>query len=151
MDNNSIAHTKWNCTYHIVFIPKYRKKVFYGQMRKDLVEIIRKLCEMKTVELIKGAACVDHVHLYLGIPPKLNISNVVAYIKGKSALMIYDRHPEIKARWGRTASLGTRLLCRNRREYQRRSYQALHLKARRKRQVREVSKTNKRKSRHRRL
>ncbi len=87
MDNNSIAHTKWNCTYHIVFIPKYRKKVFYGQMRKDLVEIIRKLCEMKTVELIKGAACVDHVHLYLGIPPKLNISNVVAYIKGKSALL----------------------------------------------------------------
>ena len=86
MDNNSIAHTKWNCTYHIVFIPKYRKKVFYGQMRKDLVEIIRKLCEMKTVELIKGAACVDHVHLYLGIPPKLNISDVVAYIKGKSAL-----------------------------------------------------------------
>lgn len=83
MDNNSIAHTKWNCTYHIVFIPKYRKKVFYGQMRKDLVEIIRKLCEMKTVELIKGAACVDPVHLYLGIPPKLNISNVVAYIKGK--------------------------------------------------------------------
>ena len=100
MDNNSIAHTKWNCTYHIVFIPKYRKKVFYGQMRKDLVEIIRKLCEMKKVELIKGAACVDHVHLYLGIPPKLNISDVVAYIKGKSALMIYDRHPEIKARWG---------------------------------------------------
>ena len=63
MDNNSIAHTKWNCTYHIVFIPKYRKKVFYGQMRKDLVEIIRKLCEMKKVELIKGVACVDHVHL----------------------------------------------------------------------------------------
>ena len=86
MDNNSIAHTKWNCTYHIVFIPKYRKKVFYGQMRKDLVEIIRKLCEMKKVELIKGAACVDHVHLYLGIPPKLNISDVVAYIKGKHAL-----------------------------------------------------------------
>ena len=92
MDNNSIAHTKWNCTYHIVSIPKYRKKVFYGQMRKDLVEIIRKLCEMKKVELIKEAACVDHVHLYLGIPPKLNISDVVAYIKGKSALMIYDRH-----------------------------------------------------------
>lgn len=157
MDNNSIAHTKWNCTYHIVFIPKYRKKVFYGQMRKDLVEIIRKLCEMKTVELIKGAACVDHVHLYLGIPPKLNISNVVAYIKRSSLYQrekcVNDIRPTSrdKSQMGRTASLGTRLLCRNRREYQRRSYQALHLRARRKRQVREVSKTNKRKSRHRRL
>lgn len=116
-------------------------------MRKDLVEIIRKLCEMKTVELIKGAACVDHVHLYLGIPPKLNISNVVAYIKGKSALMIYDRlrpTSRDKSQMGRTASLGTRLLCRNRREYQRRSYQALHLRARRKRQVREVRRISER-------
>lgn len=132
MDNNSIAHTKWNCTYHIVFIPKYRKKVFYGQMRKDLVEIIRKLCEMKKVELIKGAACVDHVHLYLGIPPKLNISDVVAYIKEKCVNDIRPASRD-KSQMGRTASLGTRLLCRNRREYQRRSYQALHLRARRKR------------------
>ena len=100
MDNNSISHTKWNCTYHIVFVPKYRRKTFYGQVRKDLVVIIRKLCEMKGVELINGAVCVDHVHLYVAIPPKLSISDVVAYIKGKSALMVYDRHPEVKAGWG---------------------------------------------------
>ena len=100
MDNNSISHTKWNCTYHIVFVPKYRRKTFYGQVRKDLVVIIRKLCEMKGVELINGAVCIDHVHLYVAIPPKLSISDVVAYIKGKSALMVYDRHPEVKAGWG---------------------------------------------------
>lgn len=100
MDNNSISHTKWNCTYHIVFVPKYRRKTFYGQVRKDLVVIIRKLCEMKGVELINGAVCIDHVHLYVAIPPKLSISDVVAYIKGKSALMVYDRHPKVKAGWG---------------------------------------------------
>ena len=100
MDNNSISHTKWNCTYHIVFVPKYRRKTYYGQVRKDLVVIIRKLCEMKGVELINGAVCVDHVHLYVAIPPKLSISDVVAYIKGKSALMVYNRHPEVKAGWG---------------------------------------------------
>ena len=100
MDNNSISHTKWNCTYHIVFVPKYRRKTFYGQVRKDSVVIIRKLCEMKGVELINGAVCIDHVHLYVAIPPKLSISDVVAYIKGKSALMVYDRHPEVKAGWG---------------------------------------------------
>ena len=100
MDNNSISHTKWNCTYHIVFVPKYRRKTFYGQVRKDLVVIIRKLCEMKGVELINGAVCVDHVHLYVAIPPKLSISDVVVYIKGKSALMVYNRHPEVKAGWG---------------------------------------------------
>ena len=100
MDNNSISHTKWNCTYHIVFVPKYRRKTFYGQVRKDLVVIIRKLCEMKGVELINGAVCIDHVHLYVAIPTKLSISDVVAYIKGKSALMVYDRHPEVKAGWG---------------------------------------------------
>ena len=100
MDNNSISHTKWNCTYHIVFVPKYRRKTFYGQVRKDLVVIIRKLCEMKGVELINDAVCIDHVHLYVAIPPKLSISDVVAYIKGKSALMVYDRHPEVKAGWG---------------------------------------------------
>jgi putative transposase len=100
MDNKSIAHTRWNCTYHIVFIPKYRRKIMYGETRKDIVEIIKKLCEMKQVTLIKGSVCKDHIHMYLGIPPKLSISEVMAYIKGKSALMLFDRHPEYRQKLG---------------------------------------------------
>ena len=87
MDNQSIQHTRWNCTYHIVFIPKYRRKIMYGANKKDLVEIIPKLCEMKGISLIEGKVCKDHVHMYVAIPPKLCVSEVVAYLKGKSALM----------------------------------------------------------------
>lgn len=100
MDSKSIAHTKWNCTYHIVFIPKYRRRIMYGETRKDVVEILKKLCEMKQVTLIKGSVCKDHVHMYLGIPPKLSVSETMAYLKGKSALMLFDRHPEYRHRWG---------------------------------------------------
>ena len=71
MDNQSITHTRWNCTYHIVFIPKFRRKIMYGETKKDLVEIIKKLCEMKQVQLIDGKVCVDHVHMYVAIPPKM--------------------------------------------------------------------------------
>lgn len=74
MDNQSISHTTWNCTYHIVFIPKYRKKILFGKVRKDVGEILRKLCEMKGVELIEGATRPDHVHMYVAIPPKLSSS-----------------------------------------------------------------------------
>jgi len=95
MDNNSLAHTKWNCIYHIVFIPKYRRKVIYGSVKRDIQEIIRKLCEYKKVEIVEGAMCPDHVHLCLKIPPKYSVSEFMGYLKGKSALMIYDRHPEI--------------------------------------------------------
>ena len=95
MDNQSISHTTWNCTYHIVFIPKYRKKVLFGQVRKDAGEILRKLCEMKGVELIEGATKADHVHMCVSIPPKLSVSEFVGYLKGKSALMVYDRHPSL--------------------------------------------------------
>ena len=94
MDNQSISHTTWNCTYHIVFIPKYRKKILFGKVRKDVGEILRKLCEMKGVELIEGATRPDHVHMYVAIPPKLSVAEFVGYLKGKSALMVYDRHPE---------------------------------------------------------
>ena len=87
MDNQSIQHTRWNCTYHIVFIPKYRRRIMYGTNRKDLVEIIPKLCEMKGVTLIEGKVCKDHIHMYVGIPPKLSVSEFMSYLKGKSALM----------------------------------------------------------------
>ena len=100
MDNKSIAHTRWNCTYHIVFIPKYRRKIMYGELKKDIVEIIKKLCEMKQVELIDGRVCRDHIHMYVAIAPKLSVSEFMSYLKGKSALMIFDRHPEYRAKWG---------------------------------------------------
>ncbi|MBQ2488035.1 MAG: IS200/IS605 family transposase [Ruminococcus sp.] len=102
MDSNSLAHTKWKCQYHIVFIPKYRKKVLYGKVRDDVREVIRTLCKYKNVEIIEGAVCIDHVHLCLSIPPKMSISEFMGYLKGKSALMIYDRHPELENKWDRS-------------------------------------------------
>ena len=100
MDNKSIQHTRWNCTYHIVFIPKYRKKMLYGANKRDLSEILPKLCEMKGVNVIEGKVCIDHIHMYVAIPPKLSVSDFMSYLKGKSALMFYDRHPEIRTKWG---------------------------------------------------
>ncbi len=100
MDNQSIAHTRWNCTYHIVFIPKYRRKVMYGEVKRDIAEILKKLCEMKQIQLIEGKVCKDPVHMYVAIPPKLSVSEVMSYIKGKSSLMIFDRHPEFRQGWG---------------------------------------------------
>ena len=101
MDNNSLSHTMWNCQYHIVFIPKYRKKVMYGKVREDMREILRTLCQYKKVEIIEGAVCIDHVHMLVSIPPKLSVSEFVGYLKGKSALMIHDRHPEMTNKWNR--------------------------------------------------
>jgi len=101
MDNSSLSHTKWNCTYHVVFIPKYRRKVMYGELRKDIREIIKKLCEYKGVEIVEGSVCVDHIHLCVKIPPKLSVSEFMGYLKGKSALMIFDRHPEFRQKGNR--------------------------------------------------
>ena len=98
MDNQSIQHTRWNCTYHIVFIPKYRRKIMYGETKRDLRDILKKLCEMKGVQIIEGKICVDHVHMYVAIPPKLAVSEFMSYLKGKSTLMLFDRHPEYRAR-----------------------------------------------------
>ena len=92
MDNRSLSHTRWKCQYHIVFIPKYRKKALYGKVREDVREILITLCKYKNVDIIAGAVCTDHVHLSVAIPPKLSISNFMGYLKGKSTLMIYDRH-----------------------------------------------------------
>ena len=99
MDNESLSHTKYRCQYHVVFIPKYRKKVLYGQLRNDVREIIKMLCKYKGVEIISGAVCVDHVHLSVSIPPKISLSNFMGYLKGKSTLMIYDRHSELQSKW----------------------------------------------------
>ena len=94
-DENSLSHTRWKCQYHIVFIPKYRRKVQYGKEKADIREILRTLCRYKKVEIIEGAVCAAHVHLCLSIPPKIMISQYVGYLKGKSALMVYDRHLEL--------------------------------------------------------
>jgi putative transposase len=100
MDSNSLSHTKWECKYHIVFIPKYRRKTMYDEKRDVIREILRKLCEYKQVEIIEGAVCPDHIHLCLKIPPKLSVSDFMGYLKGKSALMFFDRFPE-KQRYDR--------------------------------------------------
>ena len=97
----SISHTRWNCTYHIVFIPKYRRKAMYGQYRKDMGQILRKICEMNEVTLIEGKVCLDHVHMYVLIPPKMSVSKFVGTLKGKSALMFFDMHPELKDKYNR--------------------------------------------------
>ena len=96
MDNKSLSHTRWKCQYHIVFIPKYRKKVLYGRIRRDVREIIATLCQYKNVEIIAGAVCIDHVHLSVAIPPKLRVSDFMGYLKGKSALLIFQKWGNMK-------------------------------------------------------
>ena len=93
---NSLAHTKWNCKYHIVFAPKYRREVFYAEKREDIREIIRTLCQWKGVEIIEGEVCPDHIHLLLSIPPKLSVSGFMGYLKGKSSLMIFQKYGNMK-------------------------------------------------------
>ena len=92
---------RWKCQYHIVFIPKYRKKKLFGQLKLDVREILSTLCKYKGVEIIEGAVCADHVHMCVSIPPKISISNFMGYLKGKSTLMIYDRHPEQQSKWNK--------------------------------------------------
>ena len=99
MDSKTLSHTKWKCQYHIVFIPKYRKKILFGQLKQDVREIISTLCKYKDVEIISGAVCSDHVHLSVSIPPKMSISSFMGYLKGKSTLMLYDRHPKLQSKW----------------------------------------------------
>ena len=99
-DNQSLSHTKWNCKYHIVFAPKYRRQAIYGKVREDIGKILRQLCELKNVELIEGELCRDHVHLLVSIPLSLSVSQFVGYLKGKSSLMIFDRHANLKYKYG---------------------------------------------------
>ena len=100
MDNNSLAHTKWNCKYHIVFTPKYRRQVIYKKITADIGQIIRTLCARKGIEIIEAAALPDHIHLYVTIPPKYSVSEIMGYLKGKSSLMIFDRHANLKYKYG---------------------------------------------------
>ena len=99
-DVNSLAHSKWNCKYHIVFAPKYRRQEIYGQIYKDIGQILRKLCEQKKVEIIEAEACKDHIHMLVCIPPSMSVSSFVGFLKGKSSLMIFDRHANLKYKYG---------------------------------------------------
>ena len=97
---DSLAHTRWNCKYHIVFAPKYRRQAIYGQIRADIGSILRKLCEYKGVEIIEAETCPDHIHMLVSIPPKYSVSQFMGYLKGKSSLMIFDRHANLKYKYG---------------------------------------------------
>ena len=99
-DIESLQHTTWRCQYHVVFAPKYRRMAIYGQIRKDIGQILRKLCEQKGVEIIEAQACPDHIHMLLSIPPKYSVSQIMGYLKGKSSLMIFDRHANLKYKYG---------------------------------------------------
>lgn len=98
-DNQSLAHTKWNCKYHIVFAPKYRRKVFFGQKRFEIGDIIRELCRWKGVELLSAEACPDHIHILVAIPPKMSVSSFMGFLKGKSSLMIYEKWGNMKFKY----------------------------------------------------
>lgn len=95
------AHSSYRCEYHIVFGPKYRRKEIYGKLRKDIGEILRKLCEEKGVEIIEAKACPDHIHMLVSIPPHLSVAQFMGFLKSKSALMIFDRHANLKYKYGR--------------------------------------------------
>ena len=99
-DTNSLSHTKWNCKYHIVFCPKYRRQEIYGKIKEDIGKILRKLCEAKGVEIIEAEACPDHIHMLVAIPPHLSVAQFMGYLKGKSSLMIFDRHASLKYKYG---------------------------------------------------
>ena len=99
-DIESLQHTTWRCQYHVVFAPKCRRMVIYGQIKKDIGQILRKLCEQKGVEIIEAQAWPDHIHMLLSIPPKYSVSKIMGYLKGKSSLMIFDRHANLKYKYG---------------------------------------------------
>ena len=100
MDVNSLAHTKWNCKYHVVFAPKFRRKIIYNELRQDIGKIIRMLCNRKGITIIEAELCPDHIHMLIGIPPKMSVAGAIGYIKGKSTLLIFDRHADMKYKYG---------------------------------------------------
>ena len=99
-DNNSLSHTSWNCKYHIVFAPKYRRAVIWGKIRTDIGKMLRLLCDRKGITILEAEMCKDHVHMLIQIPPKYSVSEIVGYLKGKSSLMIFDRHAHLKYKYG---------------------------------------------------
>ena len=99
-DVKSLSHSKWRCKYHIVFAPKYRRQVIYGKMKAEIGKILRELCERKGIEIIAAECCPDHIHMLIRIPPKYSVSEIVGYLKGKSSLIIFDRHANLKYKYG---------------------------------------------------
>ena len=100
LDTNSLAHTQWECKYHIVFAPKYRRQIIYGKIKQDIGQMSRKLCEYKGVEIIEAEACKDHIHMLVSLPPKYSVSQFMGYLKGKSSLMIFEKYANLKYKYG---------------------------------------------------
>ena len=100
MDTENLAHTKWNCKYHIVFAPKFRRQIIYGRLKTEIGKILRTLCERKEIEILEANLCADHVHMLIAIPPKYSVSQIMGYLKGKSSLMIFDRFTHMKYKYG---------------------------------------------------
>lgn len=100
MAKNTLSHTTWECKYHIVFAPKFRRQIIYGKLKADIAHIISTLCKRKGVEIIQAEACTDHIHMLVRIPPNISVSDFMGYLKGKSALMIFDRHANLKYKYG---------------------------------------------------
>lgn len=100
MDKNTLAHTTWECKYHIIFAAKYRRQVIYGKIKQDIGKMLRELCDRKGIEIIEAECCKDHIHMLVRIPPKYSVSEIVGYLKGKSSLMIFDRFANLKYKYG---------------------------------------------------
>ena len=100
LDTNSLAHTQWECKYHIVFAPKYRRQIIYGKIKQDIGQMLRKLCEYKGVEIIEAEACEDHIHMLVSISPKYSVSQIMGYLQGKSSLMIFEKYANMKYKYG---------------------------------------------------
>ena len=100
MDKNTLSHTRWECKYHIVFAPEYRRQVIYGKIHEDIYEILTSLCKRKGVEIIEAEWCPDHIHMFVRIPPSISVSSFMGYLKGKSSLMIFERHANLKYKYG---------------------------------------------------
>ncbi len=100
MDMNSLAHTKWECKYHLVFAPKYRRQIIYGKIKADVAQILSTLCKRKGIEIIEAECSKDHVHMLVRIPPKYSVSEIMGYLKGKSSLMIFEKHANLKYKYG---------------------------------------------------
>ena len=99
-DINSLAHTSWECKYHIVFAPKYRRQAIYGEIKMEIGAMLRELCRREEVEIIEAEACKDHIHMLISVPPKLSIASLIGYLKGKTTLMIFERHANLKYKYG---------------------------------------------------
>ena len=108
-NTESLQHCRWDCTYHLVWIPKFRRKTLYGECRKEVVDVLRTLVEAKDgLKIVEGTVAKDHIHMCLRIPPKYSVSKTVGYLKGKSALILFDHHPEWKAITGRDRTFWAR-------------------------------------------